>query len=374
MCSARVTIEARASGEVRVRLRAHEGESAKRGTPLSTITTNFKKPRYNCMKSGYGALPTEPRRYTVYARRMTREACAVLEEKYAENCWFITLTLPGSTRAAISDFARWSSYVMARVRQWFRDNFPQSEVIAVWELQRRGALHMHMACGGVGEIEMEALKKRVHAMWCSLLEQLSYRGNFDLFDRGDDRTWRHQWHVVQTKVEKVTKSVTRYLSKYLSKAKTSLWTQESYSPTRWWSCSRSLLEGLRRARLTLLCTTASYQDATALFEAVAGTISGVAQATFAIANQYKPGDRCLSAWMLSGQIGKMLAYKAWIQLPEGKQACYAAIAERCTAPPSLSHVGGRLPSPAECFLPFDKTQRERHGACRPLCNLLVPEG
>lgn len=338
--NARISVECRTSGEVRLRLRSGEGAAAKAAVPLSTIVMNFKTPRYNCLQSGYGALPKEPRCYTTYARRITREAAAQLEDDFGKNCWFITFTLPGSTRAAIATLAQYSSYVMARVRQWFRDNYEGTEVIAVWELQRRGALHMHLACGCLPSADMGMFALRVHVMWCNLLEFLTRGTNVDLFGRGNGGTWRYRWDKVQTRTERVEKSVSRYLSKYLSKAKTGSWTRESYSPTRWWSCSRKLLAKLRRSRLTWISHTMSHADAGEWFARVSGTACGAAQSVYAIVNEYKPSDRCLSLYFLSGEVAKCVVWSALSQLPGATEKWYNEHTERRMTPASPSQESG----------------------------------
>lgn len=327
-------MQARANGEVRLRWRASEGVEAVGENASLSVSTNFKTRYYNRIQSGYGALPPVPTRYTTYACQATREACAVLEEQYGKNCWFITLTLPGSTREALYEFAARSSYIVARLHQWWRDNFPGAEFITVWELQRRGALHMHVAIGGSRLGDIQTFAERMHRMWCHLLEQVSQFRNIDLFGRSGGGTWRHAWEKVRTEVKPVRKSITRYLSKYVSKAKSKSLQPNSYSPVRWWSCSRTLLAKLRERRLTYISPTMCNTTCGEWYETVAGTICGAAQATFAIANQYRPQDRCLSIWFENREAAQTAVWRALAKVDSAERIWDNMSAHKDTAPPA----------------------------------------
>ena len=229
-------------------------------------------------------------------KNRVRDACGVLQQQYGRNVWFATLTLPGSTGEALRACAAWSGYLMERVRQWLRDSQLGEECVAVWELQRRGALHMHLALPMVAGWSLSRLFAELHHMWCVILERTSVKAGVDLFAREGGLTWRKQKWIVRIDVQKVEKSVGQYLSKYISKRASKWSSQTSYCPTRWWSLSRNLLEKSGEARRLLVSPTMSHEVLSEWFERVSGIVCGAGTTTFAITNPWRPGDRTVSIW------------------------------------------------------------------------------
>lgn len=296
---AKVSALLRPGGEVRLRLTPVDKPSAPAPGANLSIASNSKADSKRNEPAGFGVLAQGVRKFTTYARGKVRDCAAVIEQDYGTDCWFITLTLPGSTDTALRACAAWSAYLMERVRQWIRDAGFPNDVIAVWELQKRGALHMHLVVPRVSSETACPVPYGLHHAWCAMLARVSDEIGVDLFERKTGGTWRQRWDIVRSDMQKTSKSVARYLSKYISKGSAMIAQKAGFYPTRWWSTSRQLsARTMERTRL-LVSPTMSISDAGEFFERVSGTICGVNQTVFPIANVYRPLARALSIWGLS---------------------------------------------------------------------------
>lgn len=202
---------------------------------------------------GWGFLhegKSKPRRGT--RKRITRLGGAldvIAREKQWERC-FITLTCPGSSEQAVRAFSAWSGKILHSLHNWISkkvQRFSGDSHIArlhTWELQKRGAEHLH-AVYVVPRNIYSQIEKELKSWWRNLLCRISDDAGIDIFERANGRgSWRDNIDVLQTKVEKVEKSVCAYLSKYLSKQ--SMGVSKGFSslrvprPARLWGASRYL--------------------------------------------------------------------------------------------------------------------------------------
>lgn len=218
---------------------------------------------------------------TRQAKRTVREACALLEKRYSLNVGFLTLTLPGSTARAKFAFAehlpgmlnlyftkvrkqcarfcgRPNEQASSKVARSYRsklsggsqegENTSELDYVSVTELQKRGALHMHVAIGLYNKEMFDYIRRKQRKWWCQVLETFSTKLGVDLFEREEGGTWRNNWRKVQTKWVKVEKSIKRYLSKYLSKGSIHELSGGVATPRRWWNISRQLRRDVVEAR------------------------------------------------------------------------------------------------------------------------------
>lgn len=235
-------------------------------TPLDS-NSQFEESKK--VKNGYGAIPEKWPSFTAKARRqLNLRASAISNVFDKDNQVFITGTLPGSTDAAIAEFAKWSSWFMHRVQVWLFDNFSLDADYrhmtkatdkkkkrfclhcAVWEHQKRGALHYH---GLVATMKPLELMEKFKPFWIGLLEQKSSETGVDLFRKNDDWTWRikatdteamkeYKFSKIQVISQQVYSNISSYLSKYLSKdaSKEPEDMIKNPPPARWWACTRAL--------------------------------------------------------------------------------------------------------------------------------------
>lgn len=190
-------------------------------------------------------------------KRVTRLGGAI--DQYAEahgyERAFITLTCPGSSPRAVAVFSAWSGYLLDSLNGWIRrkqERFSGRAGICrlhVWELQKRGAEHLHY-CVALSPHIFRVVSMEIRSWYLGILERICQLSSEDVFERANGQgSWRGNEKVLQLKVESVVNSVSAYLSKYLTKGLQNQ--QEGGSstlsvprPARLWGCSRYLARTL----------------------------------------------------------------------------------------------------------------------------------
>lgn len=209
-------------------------------------------------KNGYGFMPENAPNFGKNAKNSIRWGAAAIEKQFGTNrCVFLTGTLPGSTVEAMFTFAAYSSWFVDRLNKWLLKNYSidgKSYRVSAWELQERGALHLHALVAAPSGMSNDLIKA-FQVYWIKLLEYLSDCTGVDLFARGVGGSWRGQYEVIK-KIKGVMKpmkdimcygavvlkTVAGYLSKYLSKGAGDFRFSKApeYYPARWWSASRAV--------------------------------------------------------------------------------------------------------------------------------------
>lgn len=201
--------------------------------------------------SGFGRLP-RPTEFGVSARRQVKRLSAVLDGLVAkpEELIFFTGTLPGSTRDSMLALSQWSGFVIHRLKAWMHDIDSRYKCLFVWEWQRRGALHLHMAVHCDKEEHRREIFDGLRARWFDLLGAVSDRSGVDVFRRAGGRgTWKDALHKCRARAEWVRKSIGAYLGKYMSKAVGPTGAKSRYFyPSRWWGSTQNLKELEKAAR------------------------------------------------------------------------------------------------------------------------------
>lgn len=202
--------------------------------------------------SGWGELP--PRKiFRRYGRTVINECGEIAWRKYGKRGCFLTGTIPGSGDAIAQTVAKYSGWLMNRVKQWFRDCFTaEYSVFAVWELQKRGMLHIHVCVTSTQTGILTKLLNTWHSRWNALLLELSNKTACDLFRKNESVTWRDRLDKTQHDAQWLRQNPSRYLSKYLSKGSRKLATGAAYHPSRWWSVDRKTAAQARAERLRVL--------------------------------------------------------------------------------------------------------------------------
>jgi hypothetical protein len=248
--------------------------------------------------------------FTRLAARRVRDASAVMEDWYGKNAIFLTGTLPGSTKIAMDEMARQASYIVARLRQWFRDTAGEVSALTVWELQKRGALHLHIVVGTNDKAKLEAIRARFHQKWCELLSQVSDRSGVDLFERDDGFTRRNRYIECRTDAQYVEKSIGRYLSKYVSKNAVGAKVCEFASPVRWWSISKDLMSEIRKRSACQIVTGVSISAALSLFEQFSGALCSLSNQAYIYQNKF---DYRLKGFLGYISVGQIKSVQEWFE-------------------------------------------------------------
>jgi hypothetical protein len=211
----------------------------KKSAERSDLTKTSKcKKRIIGISPGFGGLP----RRTAFGKRSAdsvRERAAAIEKRYTRDmCRFLTGTIPGSASFTPELIARYSGWITQHTNQWLRDHVPGLDYVYVWELQKRGVLHVHYLVAHTNVATLQRLSTNFKNFWVQLLMRLSEISGSDVFERADGSSWRDAPQVVQVLVLTVNKSVANYLAKYLSKSSRDAISESQLCPSRWWGSSR----------------------------------------------------------------------------------------------------------------------------------------
>lgn len=205
---------------------------------------------------GYGGVP-RPTGFGSNARRTILRCAGALEKVAAgpQEVAFLTGTLPGSTTSAKKALQDWSSYAVNLLKAKISKlGIHDSLSFYVWELQERGALHIHYAVHVPSETHMRILIKSFKKIWIQVIDAICERSGVDLWERSWGGTWKHKKGIIKADAQRCKKSPGAYMAKYVSK--------DSYNPkfirdkgsqflgpTRWWGCSRPLLKLMKSMTL-----------------------------------------------------------------------------------------------------------------------------
>lgn len=291
-----IALTRRPSGEIRLGVRSRrvtsDGQGARKApAPTLSIATNSK----TGPKAGFGGMP-KPTQFTRLGKRRVREGAAVIEKIYSKHsCRFLTGTLPGSTAAAYEYTARYSAWLIQQVTQYLRD-IGIDTFCCVWELQKRGALHLHVLCAHTDPRVLATLEARWHELWVHWLVQASLKCGVDLFARESGGSWIMAPHVVRADCQNVRVSVSRYLAKYLSKSASKFGSGRGNSPSRWWSLSMRVRELIGSDSECASSVTLSRDESTTIFEVMAAELASVADVSFYSRNPVLPWCTTLIAY------------------------------------------------------------------------------
>lgn len=240
--------------------------------PNSKLSEGEQK---SLLKPGYGG-ECKRTKFGLYAKRQLLRVGGAIDkmDSTPQNGLFLTGTLPGSTHAAKLAIAKWSAYLVHRLKAWIAKYVHQKLDFYVWERQKRGALHLHYYLYVPDSVVRDRIREGFKAQWIRLLETVSAKSGIDLFRKNENYTHRGRPDAIQAYAQEVTKSVAAYLAKYCSKeASNSTNTRNSsYYPSRWWGASRPLLALLGSMTRSAECCFASYAQARAKYEEVAGEL------------------------------------------------------------------------------------------------------
>lgn len=177
------------------------------------------------------------------ARRSLLRAGGALDKVASapDRVLFLTGTLPGSTPEAYQAIADYAHIMVDRLKSWLSKRCGARHEFYVWELQKRGALHLHYAVY-VEDWEIgERILKGFKGEWCNLLRLVGQLAECDMFQRGFGDRRVHTESSVQAYAQRTRKSVAAYLAKYCSKEAGKRSVRGcKYYPRRWWGQSRPL--------------------------------------------------------------------------------------------------------------------------------------
>jgi hypothetical protein len=224
---------------------ASDGEVLSEATPplILDISEDFDK-------TGYGTMGKR----TVFglaARRTILRAGGALDRTDPEpgNYVFLTGTIPGDTHCAFAAMAAYSTWVVHRLSKWLNYHAKKGHWFYAWELQKRGALHIHWCVHIPDKDRRDYVLGSFKKFWSDLLDDLSVLAGVDMWDTGRGYSHASNKAVLQADAEVCRKSVAVYVSGYASDSgdKHKYDKNCPYYPSRWWGmarCTTKLLKEL----------------------------------------------------------------------------------------------------------------------------------
>lgn len=219
-------------------------------------------------KPGYGGLP-RLQKFSTYARRQLLRAGGALETVASyKDCLFLTVTLPGSTDESMEALARYSAFAVQRLKNWIGYRISNNLSLYTWELQKRGALHLHYVVHCPNRVAGEYIRTNLKAEWIRILDAIAAQSGVDVYRKGKGFTWQDSKDVVRVDAQWCEKSVAAYLSKYVSKPNKYIRTtgRVSFCPSRWSGVSRPLLAKLRELTKVIQVSSVGDMDGWAMYE------------------------------------------------------------------------------------------------------------
>lgn len=185
-----------------------------------------------------------PKNFTRQSGQKVRESGAAMDIASGNQgrfCHCVTLTLPANTSEAFTALAAYSGYAINRLFQPIRRRYGDMCLwFFVWEYQKRGALHLHIALYHPDESEGLYISSILIEQWHKILCDISIESETDMFlsKHGDRCTIRanHQHHA-----QPIQKNVGAYFSKYAGKEESkNNWYCKKYPVSRFWGSSKSI--------------------------------------------------------------------------------------------------------------------------------------
>ena len=234
-----------------------EGECVSMPSPPLDISSDVHAPP-----------PTKERKRTKFgadAKNTLLRAGGALDTVCQKPHYYVMLTgtLPGGTPEAMQAIADESHWIVDALGKWLRKYYKSEYWFYVWELQTRGALHIHWCVYLPDTYTRCRLLWNWWNKWLSILQTVQEKTGVDLWRRKDG-SYHHRGHsVLQADAQTVYRSVAAYLAGYCGNDKDKHANDAScpYYPSRWWGYSRPLKKLLDSLTETLAVSHTSYRTA-----------------------------------------------------------------------------------------------------------------
>lgn len=267
---------------------------------LIDFSYNQNSFRQKKISSKIPLLPTK-KQFTRHARHTILSAAGALEKAGYKPSQFLffTGTLPGSSPRACEGLARYSRYLVNRLKQFLRYSGIYMTFNA-WEFQKRDkvrgkhrltpALHLHLVMVLPDGADSSKLMEAIESKWFDILDDISSDSPFNLYEidtrLGGGTKSRDDKAVIEHCCKTIVceKSPAAYLSKYVGKSasKDSQYIEDYckqyniplYYPSSWWSISNELRDLIQLVSVTFTVRVSPHYSAQ-IFDDVADFIATV---------------------------------------------------------------------------------------------------
>lgn len=186
----------------------------------------------------------KPKSFTKISGQRLRECGAamdILSGGRLEECYEICLTLPANHEAAFVAIAKNTYFATNRIFAYLKKQY-HGEVswFYVWEYQRRGALHLHMAVHHRSAMLLPTICSDIKRAWIRILQDIGEMEDTCMFTDKSMKKCVMPEHW-QMHSDQIRKGVGAYFSKYAGKEESKQsWYCQKYPISRFWGSSKQI--------------------------------------------------------------------------------------------------------------------------------------
>lgn len=215
-------------------------------------------------QSGYGKMGKRTI-FGISARRTILRAGGALDRLDSKPYHYtmLTGTLPGSTPESYKAMAEWSGWIVHELARWIGRYAKGAHWFYAWELQSRGALHIHWCIHLPDTYTRCFILHTFWDEWRSIIDTVSEKSGIDMWAKSEVYSHKANKSVLQADAQQCYRSVAAYVSKYTSKkeGKAERDVLAPYYPVRWWGMARSTTTLLKGLTEKVSSEYSSYRDA-----------------------------------------------------------------------------------------------------------------
>ena len=185
-----------------------------------------------------------PKSFTKVSGQRLRECGAAMDIMSKGNltqCWEICLTLPADHAAAFKALSSNTYFATNRIFSYLKKQYAGTvSWFYVWEYQKRGALHLHMALHHRCPMLLPTICSDIQKAWVRILVDIGERESCCMFTRKNMRecVMPHKWNM---HYDQIRKGVGAYFSKYAGKEESKQsWYCQKYPISRFWGSSKKI--------------------------------------------------------------------------------------------------------------------------------------
>lgn len=209
---------------------------------------------------------------------------------------FLTGTLPSSDTRAYRAMAVYASEMVECLHRYIRRTIRCEYWFYVWELQKRGALHIHYCAYVPDPVLRNKLIQSFKPKWQEILDIVGERANIDMWSRANGESWASNKGVLQAYAQEVRYSVAAYMAKYCGKGsgEEEVPKERQYYPARWWGASRKLSALVKELTQEAYSWHTNYRDARTQLELHREEVLRDTNRVHSYPHKAGPGATCIS--------------------------------------------------------------------------------
>jgi hypothetical protein len=200
-----------------------------------------------------GRLRTRPpsTKFTSKARNSIKDAAHVTEHFEAGTGWFVTFTFPGGTARSFGIASYCAGFIVDRMNRWLRYKVNSGLFCYVWELQERGAPHLHYLFRLDENPDLLSFYPAMKAQWRKILMQVTLQSGVDMFEREQGNLSWICRSLPKVDMRPITHTYASYISKYVSKVESKSGAATTWRPGRWCGMSAECRALVKSRRVTV---------------------------------------------------------------------------------------------------------------------------